>query len=113
MIKAKELTFVMFVTMLIAICMFINITDAKKFIKYPVSRDLGNGCDARFPNTPACRLRIPANPYNRGCTRANRCHRESSIGLSSFKSIDSIKRFWDSVLDSFSDKEPPIAFIET
>ncbi|XP_019088361.1 PREDICTED: protein RALF-like 29 [Camelina sativa] len=82
MIKAKEF---MFVTILIVVCI-----EAKR-LECPWSRDLGNGCNSRFPS-PACRLRIPANPYTRGCTKANRCRREASVGKSS------LKKLWDKVL---------------
>ncbi|XP_019084701.1 PREDICTED: protein RALF-like 29 [Camelina sativa] len=87
MIKAKEF---MFVTILIVVCVFISSIEAKR-LEYPWRRDLGNGCNSRFPS-PACRLRIPANPYTRGCTKANRCRREASVGKSS------LKKLWDKVL---------------
>ncbi|CAH8262230.1 unnamed protein product [Arabidopsis lyrata] len=83
MIKTKEVTFV---TILILLCVFICCIDAqKKYIHYPIRRDLGNGCDPRFP-TAACYKRIPANPYTRGCSIANRCRRSTfSVRVSSLK----------------------------
>ncbi|EFH50968.1 hypothetical protein ARALYDRAFT_911516 [Arabidopsis lyrata subsp. lyrata] len=77
MIKTKDVTFV-------TICVFISSIDARrKYIHYPIKRDLGNGCNPRFP-TAACYKRIPANLYR--CTIANRCVRDtSSIRVSSLK----------------------------
>ena len=71
MIMSKRITLV-FIEIFLISFNILMMTDARKFIDYRsiVAGDVSPGCNPKHPEL--CKL-TPANPYERGCNKINRC----------------------------------------